>query len=231
MARLGVLALAVALLGLLANVQPARADVLGWAECKVCNFVVGRAWGDINKDACTWAATELTGEAAALLGETGIAEVAEDPAVFATVEYVCSKLASYVESRLHITTSDICNDVGLCGNSAWRRSVATRASDDVSPMRQNITSSFNFAAVMVALEARDVATIKANNYAAVQASAVAATNESHDHTTALTVTSAVLGVALVAAIAVIVKMRVGGRGQKEHEDVGGGESALEERLL
>eukprot|EP00050_Salpingoeca_kvevrii_P010206 m.7130 g.7130 ORF g.7130 m.7130 type:complete len:255 (+) comp2713_c0_seq1:23-787(+) len=122
-----------ALLLLLAALVPASATILGWAECKLCTFVVERALDDINHEACSWVADELTAEAAAVLSETGLAEIVEDPAVWATVDWVCGKLAGLLEHDVHIDPPALCHDVGLCGGGARRRSV------HIDPAMLNLT--------------------------------------------------------------------------------------------
>lgn len=72
----------------------------------------------MNDGACDWVANELTGEAAVLLSETGLAEIAEEPAIWATVHWACDQLAGKLESYLHIDPEDVCSDLGMGRRSA-----------------------------------------------------------------------------------------------------------------
>jgi len=117
----GALVGVVCLLLLAGSGSVVEGELLEWAECKICTFVVEKAWGEIQDDACYEIATELTGEAAALLSETGFAEVVEDPAVWGTVKWVCDKLFDELESYAGIGPDQICSDVGMCGGGGFRR--------------------------------------------------------------------------------------------------------------
>jgi len=110
----------------------AQAGLPSYVEHKVCTFIVGKLEGDLNHAACDWIVGEATGIAAALLAETTVAEVVEDPLIAYVAHTICDDALSAIERHFHVGPQGICSDLGYGGR---------RRRSDAPAMRKRRTNA------------------------------------------------------------------------------------------